>query len=216
MKTFIQHDIPSLKRIDHHTGRTYLTPTGERYPSVTSVVGLHKAKQIQEWRARVGEAEANRVSKRASSRGTAIHSLCEDYLKTGNVTPSMFDHEMFESLRPFLDKIDNIHCLETQLYSHHLQVAGTVDCVAEYDGKLHIIDFKTASKPKERDWIHDYFMQAAAYAVMFEELTGLPVGYLLIIMGVDDHEPLIFREKRNDWIGDFKEMRAEYARVKGI
>lgn len=216
MKTFIQHDFPTLKRIDSDNGRTYQTPTGNAYPSVTSVVGLLKAQQIQEWRNKVGNEEANKVSGRASRRGTAIHSLCEDYLLGKNPTPNPFDHEMFKSLRPYLDRIDNIHCLETQLYSHHLEVAGTVDCIAEFDGKLHVIDFKTASKPKQRDWIHDYFMQTSAYAVMFEELTGIPVGRLCIIMGVDDHEPLIFQEKRNDWIYEFRKIREQHKRIKGF
>ena len=216
MKTFIRHDIPQLKRIDSPAGRVYATPSGESYPSVTSVVGLLKAQQIQEWRARVGNEEANKVSGRASRRGTAIHSLCEDYLKTGQASPDMFDQEMFHSIRPLLDRIDNIHCLETPLYSHHLKVAGTVDCIAEFDGKLTVIDFKTASKPKQRDWIHDYFMQTSAYAVAFEELTGIPVGRLTIIMGVDNSEPLLFQEKRNDWIFEFRKLREQFKRAKGV
>lgn len=183
---------------------------------MTSVVGLLKAQQIQEWRNRVGAAEANKISSRASRRGTSIHSLCEDYLLGKNPTADQFDHEMFKSLVPILDRIDNIHCLETQLYSHHLQVAGTVDCIAEFDGKLHVIDFKTSSKPKPKDWIHDYFMQTSAYAVMFEELTGIPVGRLLIVMGVDDHEPLVFQEKRNDWVFQFRDLRDKYRAAKGI
>lgn len=216
MKTFIHHDFAPLKRVDSEGGRSYLTPTGAAYPSVTSVVSLHKAHQIQEWRNRVGVAEATKISARASRRGTNIHSLCESYLKTGSATPDVFDRDMFQSIRPLLDRIDNIHCLETQLYSHHLQVAGTVDCIAEFDGKLHVIDFKTASKPKQRGWIHDYFMQTSAYAVMFEELTGIPVGRLCIIMGVDDHEPLIFQEKRNDWIFQFRDLRSQYKDAKGL
>lgn len=216
MKTFIRHDIPQLKRIDSPAGRVYATPSGESYPSVTSVVGLLKAQQIQEWRDRVGNEEANKVSGRASRRGTAIHSLCEDYLKTGQASPDMFDQEMFHSIRPLLDRIDNIHCLETPLYSHHLKVAGTVDCIAEFDGKLTVIDFKTASKPKQRDWIHDYFMQTSAYAVAFEELTGIPVGRLTIIMGVDNSEPLLFQEKRNDWIFEFRKLREQFKRAKGV
>ena len=216
MKNFVHHDFPQLKRIDSEGGRTYQTPTGGAYPSVTSVVGLHKAQQIQEWRARVGAEQANRISTKASKRGTAIHSLCEDYLRTGAANPGLPDVEMFNSVQPLLDRIDNIHCLETQLYSHHLEVAGTVDCIAEFDGKLHVIDFKTSSKPKKREWIHDYFMQTSAYAVMFEELTGIPVGHLLIVMGVDDHEPLIFQEKRNDWIHEFRELRTQYKAQKGI
>lgn len=216
MKTFIKHDFPKLKRVDSSNGRTYQTPTGNAYPSVTSVVGLLKAQQIQEWRASVGAEEANKISARASRRGTAIHSLCEDYLLGKNPSPSPFDREMFSSMKPLLDRIDNIHCLETQLYSHHLEVAGTVDCIAEFDGKLHVIDFKTASKPKERDWIHDYFMQTSAYAVMFEELTGIPVGRLLIVMGVDDHKPLVFQEKRNDWIFEFRKIREDHKKIKGL
>lgn len=217
MKNFIAHEFPSLTRIDSEGGRVYETPGGKAYPSVTSVVGLHKAKFIQEWRNRVGHEEANKISSRASKRGTSIHSLCEDYLLGKDPTPSMWDADMFKSIRPHLDKIDNIHCLETQLYSHHLEVAGTVDCIAEYEGVLHVIDFKTSSKPKQRDWIHDYFMQTSAYAVMFEELTGIPVGRLLIVMGVDDqHEPSIFQEKRNDWISGFIEQRLDYKNIKGI
>lgn len=216
MKTFIQHEFPQLKRVDSEGGRSYLTPTGQAYPSVTSVVGLHKAKEIQAWRNRVGNEEANRVSTKASKRGTSIHSLCENYLLGNEFEVPLPDAEMFGSMKPLLDRIDNIHCLETQLFSHHLEVAGTVDCIAEYDGKLHVIDFKTAGKPKQRDWIHDYFMQTSAYAVMFEEMTGIPVGRLLIVMGVDDHEPLVFQEKRNDWIGQFKDLRAQYKSAKGL
>lgn len=216
MKNFIHHDFPKLKRIDSEGGRSYETPNGRAYPSVTSVVGLLKAQSIQEWRNRVGHEVANKISSRASNRGTAIHSLCEDYLLGKNPTPKLPDHEMFSAMRPFLDKIDNIHCLETQLFSHHLEVAGTVDCIAEYEGVLHVIDFKTASKPKEHAWIHDYFMQTSAYAVMFEEMTQIPVSRLLIVMGVDDHETLVFQEKRNDWIRQFRDMRAQYKQVKGI
>jgi len=215
MKTFINHDFPKLVRVDSDVGRTYQTPTGVCYPSVTSVVGLHKAHVIQEWRNKVGAEQANKISSRASRRGTSIHSLCEKYLLGENAEPSLADYEMFNAIKPHLDRIDNIHCMETQLYSHHLQVAGTVDCIGEYDGKLHVIDFKTSSRPKPRDWIHDYFMQTSAYAVMFEELTGISVGRLLIIMGVDDHETLVFHEKRNDWIGDFKAIRKDYKALKG-
>lgn len=215
MKTFIHHDIPKLKRIDSESGRVYETPTGKKYPSVTSVVSLESRDAILEWRKKVGDEQANKIMTRASKRGTAIHSLCEDYLKKGEASPEMFDVEMFNKLKPILDRIDNIHCLETQLFSHHLKVAGTVDCIAEYEGKLCVIDFKTASKPKQRDWIHGYFMQTSAYAVMFEELTGVPVGRLLIIMGVDNHDPLIFKEKRNHWIDKFINLRELFEKEMG-
>ena len=209
----IHHDIDKLVRVDSPNGRVYQTPTGRSYPSVTSVLGILGKKEIMEWRARVGEEEANRISSRAARRGTAIHSLCEDYLCNKETTPGPFDLETFNSIKPYLDNINNIHCLETQLYSNFLQVAGTVDCIVEYEGKLSIIDFKTSKRVKSRDDIHGYFMQTAAYAVMFEERTGIPVGRLVIIMSVDDDKPLIFKEKRDDWINRFIELREDYSKL---
>ena len=216
MKTFIRHDFPKLERIDSPEGRRYKTPSGRAYPSVTSVTGLHSAKGIAEWRARVGNEEANRISSRASSRGTRIHQLCEDYLKLGEVVPDIFDAEMFNTIRPLLDDIDNIHCLETPLWSDHLQVAGTVDCIGEFQGRLSVIDFKTASKPKDREDIYHYFMQCAAYSVAFEERTGIPIGRLVIIMAVDNDDPRWFIEKRDNWIGGFKKLRLDYKNKYGI
>lgn len=211
----ITHDIPKLERIDSPEGRRYKTPSGKAYPSVTSVVGLLGKAEIMEWRKRVGEEEANRISARAAKRGTAIHTLCENYLLNQEVKPGPFDLDTFKSIRPLLDDINNIHCLETQLYSNYLQVAGTVDCVAEFRGKLSIIDFKTSKRLKSRDDIHGYFMQTAAYAVMFEELTKIPVPQLVILMAVDDEDPLVFIEKRDDWIFNFIELREDYAKLKG-
>ena len=211
MKKFIHHDFPKLERDTKPDGtRVYKTPSGFAYPSVTTVTGLHSAKGIAEWRKRVGNEEANRVSAKASGRGTRIHSLCESYLRGEPCEPNITDAEMFGSMREWLSDIDNIHALEDPLYSDHLQVAGTVDCIAEFQGKLAVIDFKTSSKPKDRDDIHNYFMQTAAYAVSFEERTGIPVGSLIIIMGVDNDFPRLFIEKRDNWIAGFKKLRLEY------
>ena len=215
MKTFIQHDLPTLKRVDSPQGRVYQTPTGKAYPSVTSITGQLGKDEFFAWRARVGEEEANRVAARAARRGTAIHSLCEDYLYGKNPEPTMFDQQVFSSLKPHLDLIDNIHALESKLYSDHLQVAGTVDCIAEYDGKLSVIDFKTSKRIKSKEDIPGYFIQTAAYAVAFEERTGIPVSRLVIIMGVDDEEPIIFKEKRDNWIGQFIDLREQFRRIKG-
>ena len=217
MKTFIHHDFDKLQRDTSPDGkRVYKTPSGRAYPSVTTVTGLHSAKSIAQWRARVGEAEANRISSRASARGTRIHSLCESFLRNERCEPDIFDRELFQGISPHLEEIDNIHALEDPLYSDHLEVAGTVDCIAEYKGRLSIIDFKTSSKLKNRDWIHGYFMQTSAYAVMFEELTGIPVNRLVIIVGVDEYTPQVFEERRNEWIGHFKDLRKEYLQLKGI
>lgn len=215
MKTFIQHDFPKLERIDSDNGRLYKTPSGVLYPSVTSVLSYASKDSIQEWKDAVGHEEANLISKRAANRGTAIHDLCERYLKSEQVKPSMFDVELFNAMKLALTRIDNVHALETQMYSDHLQVAGTVDCIAEFDGKLSIIDFKTSARAKSHDEIHSYFAQTSVYAVMFEELTGIPVNRLVIIMGVDgDKNPSLFIEKRDKWIGKFIELRKEFRQWK--
>ena len=217
MKTFIDHDFGKLERDTKPDGtRLYKTPSGKSYPSVTTVTGLHTAKGIAEWRKRVGNEEANRISGKASARGTRIHQHCEDYLRGNIFEADMFDLEMFNSIKPLLDQVDNIHCLEKPLWSDHLQVAGTVDCIAEFQGKLSVIDFKTSSKPKDRDDIHNYFMQCSAYSVAFEERTGIPIGRLVIIMAVDSDDPRWFVEKRDNWIGGFKKLRLDYKNFKNI
>lgn len=123
---------------------------------------------------------------------------------------------MWKSIQPHLDCINNIHALEDKLFSDYLEVAGTVDCIGEYDGNLSVIDFKTSSRLKSKDDIHDYFMQCSAYAVAFEELTNIPVSQLIIIMAVDDKQPLVFFEKRDNWISSFKDLREQYRSWKNI
>ena len=216
MFNHIHHEYPKLARTTVDGARLYETPSGRAYPSITTVTGLLKRQAIQEWRERVGAEEANKISGRASSRGTRVHSLCENYLSNLEVTPNYLDHELWQGIPPLLDRINNIHALETKLYSDHLEVAGTVDCVAEFDGKLSVIDFKTSSRVKSHDDIHDYYMQCSAYAVAFEERTNLPVSQLLIVMAVDDHDPLLFFEKRNNWIDKFKQLREDYRKWKNI
>jgi genome maintenance exonuclease 1 len=216
MKTFIEHDLKPLKRIDSPEGRVYETPSGKRYPSVTSVLSMMDKSSLFEWRKRVGEEEANRVSQRAANRGTRIHTLCENYLLGKEPSADMFEQTMFSSLVPHLDKIDNIHALESKLYSDHLEVAGTVDCIAEYDGKLSVIDFKSSRRVKKKEDIPGYFIQTSAYAVAFEERTGIAISRLVIIMGVDDEDASIFIEKRDNWIEEFSKLRSKYKRSKGI
>lgn len=217
MFNHVDIEVPSLKRVTNSDGsRVYETPTGKRYPSVTTVTGLLKKDTIMEWRKRVGEEEANRISSSAARRGTRIHTLCETYLKNLDPNVGMFDLEMWNSIKPVLHDIDYIHALETPLYSDHLQVAGTVDCIAKYKGRMSVIDFKSSRRVKDRDEIHDYFMQCSAYAVAFEERTGIPVPDLVVIMAIDDHDTVVFREKRNTWIGDFLALREQYRKVKRI
>jgi genome maintenance exonuclease 1 len=217
MFNHIHLELPKLKRVTSDDGtRVYETPTGKKYPSVTTVTGLLKKRAILEWRKKVGDEEANRIASTAARRGTRLHTLCEKHLLNENVSVNMFDQEMWNSVKPHLSDINNIYALESSLYSNHLEVAGTVDCIAEYKGKLSVIDFKTSRRVKTRDDIHDYFIQCSAYAVAFEEMTGNPVSRLVVIMGVDNEQPLIFQERRDDWVSEFKKLRAEYKRIKGI
>ena len=181
--------------------RYYKLPDGTKLPSVTTVIGAQKKAAIMEWRKRVGEEEANRVSKKATSRGTNVHTLCERYLnndKLGEVMPDA--KEMFLDLIPLLDRIDNIYYQEQALWSVQLGLAGRVDCIAEFDGVLSVIDFKTSKRVKQRDHILDYFWQETAYALMYEELVGKPINNLVTIMAIEGAPPALFIEKTEDHI----------------
>lgn len=204
--------VPQLQQINENGQRVYATSSGERYPSVTTILSEHGREAIEAWRTRIGEAEATKISTRAAARGTRIHEYTEAYLnnKSLDFGVNIFTADLFGSFKPLLQDIDNIHCLETRLYSHHLRLAGTVDCIAEYKGVLSVIDFKTASKPKQHDWIHNYFMQCSAYAIMYEELTGIPVPQIVVLIAVEDNEPQLFVERRNRWTRGLLDYRDRY------
>jgi genome maintenance exonuclease 1 len=212
--------VEKVEQINTDSGRFYQTPTGARYPSVTTVVGLMNKDAIMEWRRRVGAEEANKISSKAASRGTRVHKICEEYINNEDVYNkkySIIDLESFSRLRKVIDeKIDNVHLQEVKLYSDYLEMAGTVDCVAEYEGKLSIIDFKTAMKPKEKSYITNYFCQASAYAIMYEERTGIPVTQTVVMISVDDEEPQIFVEKRNNYVKNLMEVRQQYREKYGV
>lgn len=181
--------------------RYYTLPDGTRLPSVTTVIGATKKAAIMAWRKRVGEEKANQISRKASGRGTNVHSMCEEYLNNEPMTAFMPDAiEMFLSIKPYLDKINNIWYQECALYSKKLGVAGRVDCIAEYEGVLSVIDFKTSSRLKDESDIQDYFAQECAYALMLEEMIGTPIHQLVTIMAVEDNNPLIFIQKTEDHI----------------
>jgi genome maintenance exonuclease 1 len=194
--------LPDLKSETFPDGKRYYTlEDGTKLPSVTTVLGAQKKQAIMEWRRRVGEEEANRVSRKATSRGTNVHTLCERYLNNealGDIMPDA--KEMFASLKPLLNRIDNIHYQECALWSKQLEMAGRVDCIGEFDGKLSVIDFKTSKKIKSEAHIEDYFWQTTAYALMYEEMIGTPIDDIVIIMAVEDEQPLLFRQKTQDHI----------------
>lgn len=182
--------------------RYYVTPEGRKYPSVTTVVGATKKKAIMEWRQRVGEQEANRVTRIASGRGNNFHLLCEKYIQNDMPTTVMADAwELFYQIRPLIKKhIDNIWYQEQALYSDQLGLAGRVDLIAEWDGVLSIIDFKSSKKLKTKEQIEDYFWQETAYSLMLEERIGVPVDQIVTLMATDEGKPLVFIERTEDHI----------------
>ena len=214
------HNFPDLKANTTAQGRRYFVE-GNAYPSVTTVIGEMKKKSILEWRRKVGEEEANSISKRATTRGNKCHKLAEDYLSNkplDRYRDDVLSLGMFHQIRPYIDKINNIHALEESLYSHTLKLAGRVDCIAEYDNELAIIDFKTSTKFKREEWIQDYFSQETAYAIMFQELTGLKVKQLVTIIATEQGTPQIFVKnnilefvpKLKEYIDYYKEIHGDW------
>jgi genome maintenance exonuclease 1 len=185
----IHHDFPKLLQENLDGSRVYVTPTGEKYPSVTTVLSDYGKEAILEWRKRVGEEKANEVSRKATTRGTGVHKALETYLNNEdtsglNMMPNV--KSLFVRMKQEIDeKVNNIHCLEDRLFSHELKLAGTVDCIAEYKGVLSVIDFKTSVRLKKKENIGGYFMQGAAYATMFNEMTNLNIDQVVILIGVD-------------------------------
>ena len=202
-------ELQDLKSMTFPDGKRYYTlPDGTRLPSVTTVIGAKNKEAIMKWRQRVGEEEANRISKYASSRGTNVHTLCEKYLNNDpkyllNAMPDAL--EMFKPLRPILNRINNIHYQECALWSIKLGMAGRVDCIGEFDGVLSVIDFKTSKKIKLKEDIDNYFAQCVAYACMYEELVGQGVDQIVVIMAVDNEQPQVFIEKTSDHLNTLLE-----------
>ena len=178
-------ELPKLTRTSINGNRFYSTPDGKKYPSITTVVGFNTRQSIIAWRRRVGEEEANRISRESANRGTKIHTICENYL---NNKPNYAEgHEeehvsMFNQFQDAIDRINNIKCQETGMYSDKLGVAGTVDCIAEFDGKLSIIDFKTKRKEMRKEWTDSHFMQCAGYGQMWEQHTNIPIEQLVVLV----------------------------------
>ena len=198
-------NLPEIKATTTDGVRLYETPEGNKYPSITTVLSVRNKKGLFEWRKRVGEDVANYVARKAANRGTAVHHMCEDYLNND------FDEEkhkkkflpyvLFNQLREsVLQKIDNVNAQECGLYSDKYKVAGRVDCIAEYEGKLSIIDFKTSSKERSDDWNESYYIQASAYAEMFEERTGIEINQVAILVVTEDGVVQEFVKNKTEYL----------------
>ena len=182
--------------------RFYRVPSGKMYPSITSVTSFYERQKFVEWRKRVGNEEADRITRLATTRGTKFHDLVEKYMLNENVddyNPLPTTKFLFLKAKPYLDRINNIHALEKSLYSDYLGLAGRVDCIAEYEGELAIIDFKTSKKIKPEKWIENYFVQEVAYACMYYEMTGIPVQKLITIMVAENGECFVYEKRNKDY-----------------
>lgn len=197
----------SLLSEENETGRYYTTPEG-KYPSVTTVTGWEKRKFFAEWRKKNPEE-----AKRTTSRGNKLHSLIERYLNNEELNKKDIDPftlDLFLQMKNDVDKIDNIHALETPLYSKLLRLAGRVDCIAEYDGDLAIIDFKGSTKTKRKEDIDNYFLQATAYSIMWKERTGVPIKKLVIMISAEDGGVQIFEGDPIEYVPALKDCIKKY------
>ena len=213
--SFVNADIKPIdvEPVNKDGVRFYPIPGADKYyPSVTSVTSFQNAKFFKKWRQKVGEEEANRITARATQRGSAFHSITEDYMNGVLNLDTYLENNplsvrMFQSAKSTLNRIDKIHCLETFLFSHYLGLAGRVDCIAEFDGELAVIDFKTSTKQKQENWVEHYFVQETAYAAMFLERTGIEVKKIVTLIATEEGTIQVF-EKYN--LDDYLQLLKSY------
>ena len=206
-----------LKSETTNKGRTYVTPEGDVYPSVTTVLSPYSKQAIMEWRQSVGEEQANKISRRAADRGTKVHKICEDYLK--NEIPELKMQmmmpdlkELFFKIKPHIDEnVGKIYSQEQALYSDKYRIAGRVDLIAEWNGKLSVIDYKTSTKQKEEQDIQNYFMQCTAYALMFAERTGMWIDDIVVMIATEEGPSQVFERQIHDYRQPLIEYIDKYA-----
>ena len=203
----------SLDQQTSKKGRVYVDDDGNKYPSITTVLSILNKAAIIAWRKRVGEEEANKISTRAATRGTKVHDMIERYvLNQDPGEPDLIAISNFKDVKPIIDKnLSKVYATEKKMFSKHLGVAGTVDCVGVWDGKDSIVDWKTSAKFKKKEWITNYFMQCSAYAIMWEERTGRPIKQLVVCIA-GDAGPQVFIEDRDNWDRDLIKVINEYKR----
>jgi ATP-dependent exoDNAse (exonuclease V) beta subunit len=221
MRTFNYVKLPELQfeleQINAETGRRYNTPSGNSYPSITTVLSHSTDKTaLIEWRKRVGDEEANRIVKKSAGRGVKLHKMCEKYLlnelndfKIKTMMPDIKD--FFLQLKPHIDEnVGDVYGLEQPLYSDRLRIAGTTDCIAEWNGKLSVIDYKNARQMKEEEYIQNYFIQCSAYAEMFEDVTKRPIQQIVVAIANEDGKPQIFIREKYKYISNLNSMIERY------
>ena len=205
-------DLPPLKakNVDGKRFYEHIT-TGEKYPSITSVLSIRQKEGLIKWRQRVGEEVAHHVMITSANRGTAVHNMVEDHLNNIDINnvekykKQFLPRMMFQVLKPVLNNINNISLQEAQMFSSNYTVAGRCDCIAEYEGELSVIDFKTSKGEKEEDWIENYFIQGAAYAEMYEEHFGTPINQIVILVVTEEGTTQIFKKNKQEYLPKLKE-----------
>ena len=212
--------LPPLETKTVNKKRYYITPEGEEYPSITTVLSSRDKKGLTEWRKRVGDEVANYVSGKAAARGTKVHHMCEDYLNNMSTKfPSKWEKHkkdflpycLFTQLQEkVLQNIDDIYALEAGLYSDKYKVAGRVDCVSDYNGVPSVIDFKTSTKERKDDWNEDYYIQGSAYAEMFQERTGIVITRVVILVVTEDGTVQEFVKNKYDYLDALTETVTEW------
>ena len=195
--------------------RYYITPDGNKYPSITTVLSTRNKKGLFEWRKRVGEDVANHISRTSASRGTKVHQMCEDYLNNNfdieKHKKNFLPYCLFQQLSTnVLCKIDNIRAQEIGLYSDKYKLAGRVDCIAEYDGVLSVIDFKTSTRERKEEYNENYYIQTSAYAEMFEERTGTPINQIVVLVVTEDGVVQEFVKDKKEYVPLIDEIVAEF------
>ena len=213
MANFIQLDqtkFPNTKGMNQNGFRFYQID-GKNYPSITSILSIQKKEGLEKWRKNVGEEAAKWEMARAARRGKATHTLVEQFLKGQPQTINdVLPNGMFRLLKPYLEQIDNIHCLEKIMFSHKLTLAGQVDCIAEYNGKLSVIDFKTANKERIDSWNESYYLQCTAYAIMYEELFGKPIEQIVILQAGEDGSCNAFVKQKKEYLSQLEKAIKDF------
>lgn len=204
----IEHKKPSLDLLceTKESGRTYETPEGNKYPSITTLLKYLSEDAIKKWQKRVGEEEAEKIRKSSANRGQTMHDIIEDYVLNKDISKYTNSQKyLFNILKENLNEIDEVHFLENALYSDKLGVAGRVDCVAKFRGKLSVIDFKTSKAPKKKEWLKSYFYQATFYAQCLYELYGIKISRIVLLMACEDGTSCVYVEKPTKYFPEMVE-----------
>lgn len=209
-------EFPPIKQI-YKNGKRFYDISGQHYPSVTTVLSTLNKDFLVAWRERVGEAEAEIITRRAASRGTDLHAICEDYvnnhenmpLRVASTMPDIVN--LFKQVQPVLERIDKVYNVEASLYSHTLKTAGRSDLICQFDGINTVLDYKSSDKVKKEEWIENYFLQCATYAICAYEMKGIIIPQIAIVIGVEEiNAPLVFVKRTSDYVQRVKEVFENY------